>query len=567
MNSINQIKKEKTAKIEQFQYLLELLKGGDRFGIQLEGISEKINSIITNIQTEKIKVALVGGFSEGKTTVAAGWMGKVEDNMKIDPDESSDAIHLYRPEGIEEDFEVIDTPGLFGGKEFVNGDKFKEITLKYISEAHLILYVLDPVNPIKESHAETVKWLFRDLGKIDSVIFVLNKMDEVADLLDEEDFDEVVKIKKENIITSLERLIKLSPEEKEKINVVAISANPKDKGLEFWLQRTEDYNSRSRINFLREQTNFIIQKNKEELIGNSELSSIKDLILRHTKTAMPVLQNLEYEISNRKDSLNNIEEDVEGLQKKVQDIKGPLREDLITYKNELISKFGGADITTLKQYITEEIGSDGINFESRISNIVEGYMTEISGITKSIGKSIENEMDFSESLYKQHMKIIKDGAEGLKAIPLNQWHSVINTSRNFINSTFKTSIKFKPWGITKLARGAQGAAVGIGVLLEAYEIFSKARDKNEFEKAKSDTINLISETIDEQLKNINNSDTFIKTFAPKLTILEKQLVDLKTVYSSILEKKQEMENWINNVNKFSLKYSEEIGFEEVNADR
>ena len=60
---------------------------------------------------------------------------------------------------VDDNFVLIDTPGLFGFKEQFNADinameKYKDITRKYVSEAHLVLYVMNSTNPIKDSHKD-----------------------------------------------------------------------------------------------------------------------------------------------------------------------------------------------------------------------------------------------------------------------------------------------------------------------------------------------------------------------------------------------------------------------------
>ncbi|GAA8290725.1 hypothetical protein HpBT171_06640 [Helicobacter pylori] len=38
-------------------------------------------------------------------------------------------------------------------------ERYKDITKKYVSEAHLILYALNPSNPIKESRKDDLNWM------------------------------------------------------------------------------------------------------------------------------------------------------------------------------------------------------------------------------------------------------------------------------------------------------------------------------------------------------------------------------------------------------------------------
>ena len=153
-----------------------------------------------------VKIVLLGSFSDGKTSAIAGLLGKLEDSMKIDETESSDEIIVYRPLGLKKGFEIVDTPGLFGSKEKnVDGQsvRFSDITKNYISEAHIVVYLCDAVVPLKDSHVEIVKKVLRDLNKLDSTIFVINKMDETdVDMLDDDDYARVSGIKKNNLIGS-----------------------------------------------------------------------------------------------------------------------------------------------------------------------------------------------------------------------------------------------------------------------------------------------------------------------------------------------------------------------------
>lgn len=559
----NYIQKGKQEALKQFKAFEDLLKNGEKFGIELGDIDAKLASVRETLESGKIKVALVGGFSEGKTTLAASWLGELQDNMKIDPDESSDDIQIYRPKGLEKDCEIIDTPGLYGSKSLDDGTKFKEITLKYVSEAHLILFVLDPINPIKDSHTETVKWLFRDLKKIDSVIFILNKMDEVANLTDPEDFQEVFEIKKKNIEDALERMIGLSTEEKEALSIIGVSANPKDKGLEFWFNRKDDYLNRSRIGELRKLTNNVLSNSKESLVQSANLSVIQDLLIKQNEATMPIYNELTRSIEDRKDILANIRNDYNLTLKKISGMKAPLREELIAYKTELLNKFGGSDLTNFPQYVGEEIGNEGVNFQSRIMSIFERYINEVNGLTNSLVISFDSEIDFAQNLFEKHNTLITTGVKGLKGIPVTQWHGIINNSRHFLNGTFGTAIKFKPWGITRLAKGASGAMAGLGVAIEAWETISTIRKTNKFEKARTEITDLIKEVVDEQLKITNDEEVFIQTFAPHLIQLKGQIDVLSDAYDYTLKNKADMQNWMDSVRKFSFKNAEEVSFEEI----
>ena len=152
--------------------LLDFFAQGEAAGVSIDPtLKEKLHQAIAG--NEKLKIALVGGFSEGKTSIAAAWLGKLKSNMKICHQECSNTVAVYE---VDDDLTLIDTPGLFGYKEKFNADtgeqeEYKDITRKYISEAHLALYVMNSTNPLKDSHASELNWLFRELNLLPRTVF------------------------------------------------------------------------------------------------------------------------------------------------------------------------------------------------------------------------------------------------------------------------------------------------------------------------------------------------------------------------------------------------------------
>ena len=101
----------------------KLVREGVNYGLNLQSLLSKIESIRSAIKDGIVRIVLLGSFSDGKTTAVAGLLGRLEDTMKIDSDESSDELKVYRPMGLKKGFEIVDTPGLFGTKEKeVNGE-------------------------------------------------------------------------------------------------------------------------------------------------------------------------------------------------------------------------------------------------------------------------------------------------------------------------------------------------------------------------------------------------------------------------------------------------------------
>lgn len=226
-------KEQNRAVLERFRDFLEQGRDFELFGINICESLSKLEKAKEKINQSKLKVVFIGGFSEGKTSIASAWLGKAVG--KIDSAESSDEVALYDTKDSE--LEIADTPGLFGFKEKGSGaniEKYKDITKKFVSEADIILYVMNPTNPIKQSHKEDLEWLFRTLNLLPRTIFVISKFDEVADMSDDLDFNNEFSIKcNESVIPNLNNAINLTSNEKEQRKIVAVSANPFGKGLDF----------------------------------------------------------------------------------------------------------------------------------------------------------------------------------------------------------------------------------------------------------------------------------------------------------------------------------------------
>lgn len=113
--TLKQFKENQKRNQENLEKLLDFIHTGKKYGIEIEeSFKAKINSAIQSATDQKLRVALVGGFSERKTSIAAAWIERFDKSMKIDHQESSDAVKIY---DIDNEIELVDTPGLFGFKE------------------------------------------------------------------------------------------------------------------------------------------------------------------------------------------------------------------------------------------------------------------------------------------------------------------------------------------------------------------------------------------------------------------------------------------------------------------
>jgi hypothetical protein len=113
MEQFKQFSIEKQAAIDSLLQLRGMLEALGEMEIDIGDDLQKISSAITAVESDVLRIALLGAFSDGKTSVIAAWLGKVMEDMNISMDESSDRLSVYKPEGLPGQCEIIDTPGLF----------------------------------------------------------------------------------------------------------------------------------------------------------------------------------------------------------------------------------------------------------------------------------------------------------------------------------------------------------------------------------------------------------------------------------------------------------------------
>ncbi|GAA7549785.1 hypothetical protein JP0018_09820 [Helicobacter pylori] len=357
--TLKQFKEIQKRNQENLEKLLDFVKTGEKYGIKIEeSFKAKINSAIQSVA--KLRVALVGGFSEENTSIAAAWIERLDESMKID-----------------HEIELVDTPGLFGFKEKIADsgkiEHYRDITKKYVSEAHLILYALNPSNPIKESHKDDLNWLFRTLNLLSRTIFVISRFDEEADIEDEEDYNKRFKIKKENIQNRLNDLISLSEKEKEGLSIVAVAANPFNEGLEHWLKHKEEFQKLSHIKTLQDATQKKIKENggKLTIIEEAKKSVIQDVVYKQMPLAKKEQENLKRELEDLNKAMEKRRKGIQNLKGEISQARTNLREFITRYFSGLIAQVSGTSLETISDFVMREIGDKGINMETRVQNAFE----------------------------------------------------------------------------------------------------------------------------------------------------------------------------------------------------
>ncbi|NHA79430.1 labile enterotoxin output A [Helicobacter pylori] len=547
--TLEQFKRNQKRNQEILQKLLDFVHTREKYGIKVEeSLKDKIRNAMKDVSGQKLKVALVGGFSCGKTSIAAAWIDRLDESMKIDHKESSDAVKFY---DIDNEMELVDTPGLFGFKEKITDsgkiERYKDITKKYISEAHLILYALNPSNPIKESHKDDLNWFFRTLNLLSRTIFVISRFDEEADIEDEEDCNKRFKIKKENIQSRLDDLISLSEEEKESLIIVAVAANPFDLGVEHWLKYQEEFQKLSHIKALQDATQKKIKENggKLTIIEEAKKSVIQDVVHRQMPPAKQALQDINREMEYLNKTLEKRRKDIQDLNKEISQARIHLREFIIRYFSDLILQLSGTSLETFNDFIIREIGDEYINMETRVKNEFE---KQTQGIVNEITK-IETGFNADMSFFEKHA-----GALGKIGIDLLKQSGFINATniklaRDGIAAVGKfvgvdLAFKFKPWGAVNLAGSINKGLPLIGLAFEVWDSWKESQKIEKLKKAKGEMESNFDGQKQEILNLINDETRFKQTCFPMALELEKCIQECEENVKKTQECAQGLEKWI-----------------------
>ncbi len=548
--TLGQFKKDQKRNQEILKKLLDFVHTGEKYGIKVEeSLKGKIHNAIKDVSGQKLKVALVGGFSEGKTSIAAAWIERLDkESMKIDHKESSDAVKIY---DIDNEMELVDTPGLFGfeKKEHDSGkiERYKDITKKYISEAHLILYALNPSNPIKESHKDDLNWLFRTLNLLSRTIFVISRFDEEADIEDEEDYNKRFKIKKENIQNRLNDLISLSEKEKEGLIIVAVAANPYDLGVEHWLKHKEEFQKLSHIKALQDATQKKIKENggKLTIIEEAKKSVIQDVIHRQMPPAKQALQDINREMEYLNKTLEKRRKDIQNLNSEISQARIHLREFITRYFSDLIRQVSGTSLETFNDFVIREIGDKGINIETKVQNEFERQTQGIVNEIAKIGTTFNADMSF----FEKHA-----GALGKIGINFLNQSGFINATniklaRDVLVATGKfvgidLALKFKPWGAVNLAGSINKGLPLLGLAFEMWDSWKESQKIEKLEKAKEEMKSNFDNQKQEILDLINDETGFKQACFPEIFELERSFQELEESIKKTQEFSEGLEKWI-----------------------
>ena len=566
INTVNKFKEQQSNSVKVLESLKIYLENGEKIGVDIDdSLIKKLNNAINDVETKKLKVALIGGFSEGKTSIAAAWIEKLDkSNMKISHQESSDEVLVYE---VGNDIELIDTPGLFGFKEKFNSDmnaieKYKDITEKYVSEAHLVLYVMNSINPIKDSHKDDLNWLFRTLNLLPRTVFVLSKFDEIVDVEDDTRYKNDLEIKKSNVITRLKDLINLNDNEVSEISIVGVSANPFDMGIEHWLSNIEDFKRLSHIKTLQDETSSKIEKNGgvAAIANETKKTIIKDILEKQVPISRELNQRILEELGKLSEISTIMNREIQSLEPEIRAKKLALKEFTIDTFTNLIRQAQGTSLETFGEFYAQEIGSEGINLNTKIQ--IE-FERQIGSVVQSLNTI---ETNFNAEIGTFNKVISNYGKQGVTYLSKSGLinNTTILGTRDMITSAMKTigldlSIKFKPYGAINLAKGVNGALVVLGFALELWDSWSQHQKQEEFNKAKKKIIESFEAQRKELIESLD-SENFTQNFFPKYIELQEKLSTNEK--SFVVQQSKSKETQVNQLKFDIVKYIIDVRLEE-----
>lgn len=545
--------------VEKFEKLREMLQSCASLGMDLSGALKKIELVIATLSSEEINIALIGSFSDGKTSAIAGLLGEVLSNMKISPDESSDEIEVYLYDALGKHFRIVDTPGLFGTKEKeIEGVnvRFSEKTTQYLSEAHIVLYVCDAVNPLRDSHVATIKYIMKDLKKLESAIFVINKMDEAGyDLRDDEDFERGKNIKTQTLQKRLAESLQLSEDEVKALNIVCIAADPKGRGVEKWMTtQLEEYLKRSHIDDFKQLLRKVVaQSNKDSLKQGVEYASVLDVVANVDREIEAELLPSRRVLEKLHEGSENLSVDLNLLKQELSTAKRQMIEELDGLKNSLIRRVKAADLPTIGAIIEEELGVKGEEvtmhlLERNVNMIRSEYSEANRSRLKTISVKLERNAEAESSWIKEQLKT---GAKLLGKVKVDA--KMVKAARD----VFAKGVKFKPWGAVNLGKnitkGLAGVGVGLSVIMEGVEIWQSFKDAKKLDEIREAILKGVREAFDSITSDYADPEAYYRNFAPHYIDLrellekrEQEVEQLKNKLEGFEQLKEKLRAWSRN---------------------
>ena len=527
------------------------LEQGAALGVNIDPtLLSKLEHASQNLAKDKLKIALIGGFSEGKTSIAAAWMERLDkSSMNISQQESSNEVKVYE---VDDNFVLIDTPGLFGFKEQYNADinameKYKDITRKYVSEAHLVLYVMNSTNPIKDSHKDDLNWLFRTLDLLPRTVFVLSRFDEVADVEDEASYAQHLQVKRNNVESRLRESIDASDAEVATLSIVAVAANPFDMGTDYWLERLGQFKTLSHIASLQQATASKIQSSggPAAVVDQARKSVILDVLHKELPVAVENDQRLGDEVERLSGVSRTLSRQLVGAKSQIGEVRIGLRDFVSRYFSGLIMRTEGLTQETFKEFFEREIGRDGVMVTTRLQNEFDRQLNGVSQELSRMRLSFDSEIDHFNTnvinLGKQGVNYVIKGNLINNGSILAARDGIVNVAKT-LGVDLGKALKFKPWGAINLAKNLNGILSVAGLALEAWDSYERKKREDQFRQAIAEMVDNFNNQREELLTMIQDV-SFEERFFPDYASLDANAADVQVAIDTQKKLREQFREW------------------------
>lgn len=550
-SAIQSFEQQKQQALGILSSLSAFVQEGSKLGIHIHpDLVEKLQKSVQSASEEKLKVALIGGFSEGKTSIAAAWLEELDRrSMNISQAESSNEVQIYE---YKDQLQIIDTPGLFGFKEKTNAtsqeiERYKDITKHYVSEAHLVLYVMNSANPVKESHTDHLKWLFRTLNLLPRTVFVLSRFDEVADVSEDADYQDKFSVKKSSVLKRLNDVLALTPQEQSDLSIVAVSANPFDMGVEHWLSNLAEFRNLSRIGLLQRATQQKIKRNGGllALAHETQKSIISDVITQQLPAAKEAYALLADEAQRLTEIKQSQGLELQKAHANIGNAQVRLRGRLLRYFEDLQLQTRNVGISTFNDFMHREVGNEGCLVQQRIQEIfsdeIGGINTDLYRIQMNVNNELMHYDDVLNAMSKKGVQFLSKPGVITNGSVLAV-RDGINTATKLVGLDISKYLKFKPWGATKLANGLGSALAVVGIALEAWDSYKEQERQAQF----AETIRSMISNFQMQSKEVIqliDAPEFADRFFPAFATLKQQLSAIDDEMNTLQERQVRFKKW------------------------
>ena len=355
-------------------------------------------------------------------------------------------------------------------------------------------------------------------------------------------------IKRANLESKLQRAADLTPAELEQLHIVCMAANPNGRGLTFWFDKPEHYESRSRIGELKAVTTRVLQSNVPAVLqAKTGLDVVLELAMRTSAAAQRELEALAAFGAQNAESIARIQKDMEKGRTDVKRLGAAMREELTSMENRLMGRLRPLEMGELLPFLEDEIGyisatEVGFKLQLAIKSLVDKYFSQASAVTGRLNKEIDIQVAAGISLLEVVGRTAAGASrqmlQGVSKLPPSVIKDGIFAARDALSSLAGITYKFKPWEASKLAgsisKWAGPAGAALQVSTDLYRAYKASEHESELRKVKTDIGDGIKGVFKDIYDILGDDRKVIALLAP-------QLEGFQTVLNSLTQSKEKLQ--------------------------